>query len=214
MSDDPRRLLVDPIFERNPIVLQILGICSALAVTTRLAPALVMCLALTTVLCLSNGSISLIRRHLPRSIRLLVQITIVASLVIVVEQVVKAYAWELGRQLSVFIGLIVTNCIILGRAEAFAAHHPVRASLLDGLGNGLGYSLCLILVASIREILGAGTWLGLQVLPVGEEGWFTPLELMRQPPSAFFILGLLIWALRAWKRDQQEPGDQNAGRSA
>jgi Na+-transporting NADH:ubiquinone oxidoreductase subunit D len=205
-----RRLpvLLDPVAEHNPILLQILGICSALAVTTKLAPALVMCVALTSVLALSNSSISLIRRFLPRSIRLIVQITIIASLVIVVDQVVRAYAWTMSKQLSVFVGLIVTNCIILGRAEAFATRHPVGASFLDGLGNGLGYSLVLVVVASVRELLGAGTWLGMRVLPtVDDGGWYLPVDLMRLPPSAFFLLALLVWGLRTWKRDQVEAVD-------
>lgn len=210
MTTPARSVLYDPVFDRNPIAIQILGICSALAITTRLSTALVMCLALTTVLCLSNGSVSLIRRHLPRSIRLIVQITIVASLVIVVDQVFKAYAYAMSKQLSVFVGLIITNCIILGRAEAFAARNPLRASLLDGLGNGLGYSVFLILIASVRELLGAGTLLGLRILPLASEGgWFDPVELMRLPPSAFFLIGLLIWALRTWKREQVEAPDSD-----
>lgn len=208
MTTCTRAVLFDPVFERNPIGVQILGICSALAVTTKLATALGMCLALTTVLVLSNGSISLIRRHLPRSIRLIVQIVIVASFVIVVDQVLRAYAYALSKQLSVFVGLIVTNCIILGRAEAFAARNPVGASLLDGLGNGLGYSVFLILIASLRELLGAGTLLGRQLLPLAEEGgWYVPVALMRLPPSAFFLIGLLIWALRTWRPDQIEAPD-------
>lgn len=211
MKMPARSVLFDPVFERNPIAVQILGICSALAVTTKLATALGMCVALTTVLVLSNGSISLIRRYLPRSIRLIVQITIVASFVIVVDQVLRAYAYTLSKQLSVFVGLIVTNCIILGRAEAFAARNPVGASLLDGLGNGLGYSVFLILIASLRELLGAGTLLGWRLLPLTEDGgWYEPVELMRLPPSAFFLIGLLIWALRSWRPDQVEPDEADA----
>ena len=211
MKTSAPSVLFDPVFDRNPVALQILGICSALAVTSKLAPALVMCAALTAVLTLSNGSISLIRRHLPRSIRLIVQITIVASLVIVVDQLLKAYAWTMSKQLSVFVGLIITNCIILGRAEAFAARHPLGASLLDGLGNGLGYSVFLIAVASLRELLGAGTLLGVTVFrPARDGGWYAQVDLMRLPPSAFFLIGLLIWALRTWKPAQVEPADAEA----
>ncbi|MHC5010949.1 MAG: NADH:ubiquinone reductase (Na(+)-transporting) subunit D [Planctomycetota bacterium] len=208
MTTRHRSVLFDPVFEQNPIAVQILGICSALAVTTKLATALVMCLALMTVLTLSNGAISSIRRHLPRSIRLIVQITIVASLVIVVDQAFKAYAYAMSKQLSIFVGLIITNCIILGRAEAFAARQPMGPSLLDGLGNGLGYSVFLIAIASFRELFGTGTLLGLRVLPLAsEDGWYIPLDFMRLPPSAFFLIGLLIWALRTWKRNQVEPAD-------
>jgi len=205
MAEQPSRVLLNPIVDANPITLQILGLCSALAVTTTLATALVMSAAVTAVLALSNGSISLIRNHLPRSIRILVQITIVASLVIVVDQVLKAYAYEMSRRLSVFVGLIVTNCIILGRAEAFASKNPVLPSILDGLGNGMGYSLILLLVGAVRELLGSGTLLGHALLPLASDGgWYQPLTIMLLPPSAFFIIGLLIWALRSWKTEQVE----------
>jgi len=211
MTTRLRSVLFEPVFDRNPIGVQILGICSALAVTTQLATALGMCLALTTVLVLSNGTISLLRRHLPRSIRLILQVTIIASLVIIVDEVLRAYAYTTSKQLSVFVGLIVTNCLVLGRAEAFAARNPVGVSLLDGLGNGLGYSAFLIAIASVRELLGTGALLGRQVLPLaGEGGWFVPIDLMRLPPSAFFLIGLLIWALRTWKRDQVEAVDPDA----
>ena len=197
--------LVAPLVKANPVMLHILGICSALAVTKTVATALIMSAAVTCVLILSNTLISLIRRHLPRHVRLIIQITIIASLVIVVDQVLRAFAYELSRQLSVFVGLIVTNCIILGRAEAFAMHNGPRASALDGLGNGLGYSWVLLLVGGIRELLGAGKLLGISVLPtVAEGGWFEPLALMLLPPSAFFIIGFLIWGLRSWKPAQTE----------
>ena len=211
MTTSRRSAFYEPIFDRNPIGVQILGVCSALAVTTKLATALGMCLALTTVLVLSNGSISLMRRQLPRSIRLILQITIIASLVIVVDQLLRAYAYTTSKQLSVFVGLIVTNCVVLGRAEAFAARNPVGVSLLDGLGNGLGYSAVLVVVASLRELLGTGAVLGHQLLPLADEGgWFVPLDLMRLPPSAFFLIGLLIWALRTWKPEQVEAVDPDA----
>jgi len=197
--------LTHPVIGDNPITVQILGICSALAVTTSLATALVMCAALTAVLTVSCGLISTLRHQMPQSIRLIVQITIIASLVIVVDEILKAYAFEISKRLSVFVGLIITNCIVLGRAEAFAMRNPVGASLLDGLGNGIGYSLILIVIGTIRELLGAGTLLGYSVLPtVAEGGWFTPLKLMLLAPSAFFLLGFLVWAVRSWRRDQVE----------
>ncbi|MDH3595441.1 MAG: NADH:ubiquinone reductase (Na(+)-transporting) subunit D [Rhodospirillales bacterium] len=205
MADTARKTLLDPLIDNNPVTLQILGICSALAVTTTLATALVMSLLLTVVLMLSNASISLIRRHLPRSIRIIVQITIIASLVIVADQVLKAYAYEMSKRLSVFVGLIITNCIVLGRAEAFATKNGVGPSLLDGLGNGLGYSLILVLVGTIRELFGSGTLLGYEVLALASEGgWYRPIGLLLLPPSAFFIIGLLIWAIRTWKTAQVE----------
>lgn len=197
--------IIDPIVDNNPVTLQILGICSALAVTTSLLPALLMCLALTTVAATANAAISAIRNHIPGSIRLIVQMTIIASLVIVVDQVLKAYAFETSRQLSVFVGLIITNCIILGRAESFAMSNPVGLSFLDGLGNGLGYSAILILVASTRELFGAGTLMGISVLPpVAEGGWYEPNGMMLLPPSAFFVIGLIVWAVRTWKSAQVE----------
>jgi Na+-transporting NADH:ubiquinone oxidoreductase subunit D len=200
------RTLIAPIVAQNPITLQLLGICSALAVTRSLATALLMSASVTAVLAASNLSISLIRHQIPRSVRLIVQITIIASLVIVTDQVLRAYAFELSRQLSVFVGLIVTNCIVLGRAESFALHNGPGASLLDGIGNGLGYSAVLIAVGTVRELLGAGTLLGAPVLALAREGgWYVPMGLLLLPPSAFFLIGLLIWALRSWRREQVEP---------
>lgn len=197
--------LTRPVIADNPVVGQILGICSALAVTTSVATALTMCVALTAVLSVANASISLIRRHIPSSIRLIVQITIIASLVIVADQFLRAYAFEMSRRLSIFVGLIVTNCIVLGRAESFAMRNPVWPSFLDGLGNGLGYSLILTIVAVVRELFGAGTLLGLVVFPtVDSGGWYQPLKLMLLAPSAFFIIGLLIWIIRSWRTEQIE----------
>lgn len=199
------RHVSSPIINNNPVTLQILGICSALAVTTSLSTALTLSLALTVVLVLSSGIISLIRHHIPNVIRLIVQIIIIASLVIVIDEFIQAFAFEISRQLSIFVGLIVTNCLVLGRAEAFAMRNPVLPSMLDGLGNGLGYSLILIIVGSIRELLGAGTLLGYTVLvPASEGGWFEPLGLMQLAPSAFFIIGLLIWVIRTRWTDQVE----------
>jgi Na+-transporting NADH:ubiquinone oxidoreductase subunit D len=204
-TDKTSRVLFDPLVNSNPITVHILGICSALAVTTSLAPALVMGAAVTSVLAISNVSISLIRRHIPLNIRLIVQITIISSLVILVDQFLKAYAYEMSKQLSVFVGLIVTNCMVLARAEGFAMDNRVAPSLADGLGNGLGYTLILVLVASTREILGSGTLLGYPVVALVEEGgWYQPNGMMLLPPSAFFLIGLVIWGIRTWKKEQVE----------
>ena len=205
MSSKARDTLLAPVIDNNPVTLQILGICSALAVTTSLLPALLMCLALTVVATLSNGAVSAIRHHLPASIRIIIQMTIIASLVIVVDQVLKAYAYETSKQLSVFVGLIITNCIVLGRAESFASNNPVGLSVLDGLGNGLGYSAILITVAVTRELFGAGTLMGVTILPVSADGgWYVPNGMMLLPPSAFFVIALIIWAVRSVKREQVE----------
>ena len=198
-------VLFDPIFNNNPIALQILGICSALAVTANLRTALVMSVALTLVTAFSNLFISLLRKQIPASIRMIVQVVIIASLVIVVDQVLRAVAYDLARQLSVFIGLIITNCIVMGRAEAFAMQNPPLPSLLDGLGNGLGYSVLLIALGFTRELLGSGTLLGFTILPsVANGGWYIGNGLLLLPPSAFFLIGLFIWALRTWKPEQVE----------
>jgi len=198
-------VLLDPIFNKNPIGLQILGICSALAVTSKLETVTVMCLAVLFVITGSNVSISLIRRQIPDSIRIIVEITVIATLVIIVDQFLKAYAFNISKQLSVFVGLIITNCIILGRAEGFAMKNPPGLSFLDGVGNGLGYSIVLLLVGFFRELFGAGKLLGFTILPsTNDGGWYLPNGLMLLPPSAFFIIGLLIWALRSWKTDQVE----------
>ncbi|MCR8725537.1 NADH:ubiquinone reductase (Na(+)-transporting) subunit D [Frigidibacter sp. ROC022] len=208
MSNPRLRTLTAPLIDENPITLQILGICSALAVTTSLATALTMSLALIAVLAGSSTAISLIRHHLPASIRLVVQITIIASLVIVADQFLRAFAFEMSQRLSIFVGLIVTNCVVLGRAESFALRNPVGASLLDAIGNGLGYSLILMLVALIREPLGSGSLFGWQVLPLASEGgWFQPLGFMLLAPSAFVLIGLLIWIIRSLRPEQVEADD-------
>jgi len=205
MADKPSQIVLDPLFNKNPIALQVLGICSALAVTTKLETVLVMSLAVTAVLCASNSIISLIRNYIPNNIRIIVQMTIIASLVIIVDMVLKAYAYNISKQLSIFVGLIITNCILMGRAEAFAMNQPVGRSFLDGLGNGIGYSFILIVVGILRELLGSGRLLGHVILPLSSEGgWFTPNGLMLLSPSAFFIIGLYIWVLRTWKKDQVE----------
>jgi Na+-transporting NADH:ubiquinone oxidoreductase subunit D len=201
-------ILLEPIATNNPIALQILGICSALAVTTSMKIAFVMCIALTTVCAFSNLFVSLIRQHIPNSIRIIVQMTIIASLVILVDQVLKAVAYDISKQLSVFVGLIITNCIVMGRAEAFAMKNPPLASFYDGIGNGLGYSVILMLLAFVRELFGAGKIWGYQVLPVSTEGgWYVANGMMLMPPSAFFLIGLFIWALRVWKIEQVEKPD-------
>ena len=208
MSSEAKSNVLDPLIDNNPITLQVLGVCSALAVTSNMMTALIMSIALTSVVACSNACISLIRNHIPSSIRIIVQMTIIASLVIVVDQLLKAFAFEASKQLSVFVGLIITNCIVLGRAEAYAMKNPPFLSFLDGLGNGLGYSLLLMVVAFFRELLGAGKLFGVQVLPtVSEGGWYIPNGLMLLPPSAFFVIGLLIWAIRSWKTEQLEAAD-------
>ncbi len=202
---EARKVLIDPLIDTNPVTLQVLGICSALAVTTSLLPALMMCIALTSVAALSGAAISSIRYRIPNNIRIIVQMTIIASFVIVVDQMLKAYAFETSRQLSVFVGLIITNCIILGRAEAFAMSNGVGMSFLDGIGNGLGYSIVLLAVATVRELFGAGSLMGFEILPLtGNGGWYEANGLMLLPPSAFFIIGLLIWVIRTARPKQVE----------
>ena len=203
-----KKVLLEPIFTNNPIALQILGICSALAVTTSMQLSIVMGLAVCTVTGMSNMCIALIRTQIPSSIRIIVQMTIIASLVIVVDQVLRAYAYELSKQLSVFVGLIITNCIVMGRAEAFAMQNKPFISFLDGVGNGLGYMVLLIAVAFFRELFGSGKLFGVEILAtVNDGGWYVPNGLLLLPPSAFFIIGLLIWALRGWKKEQVEAPD-------
>lgn len=190
--------LLDPILQRNPIGAQMLGICSALAVTTKLSTAITMAVAVTFVLVWANGLLSAVRRFIPPSIRMIVQMTIIASLVIVVDQFLKAFAYDLSKQLSVYVGLIITNCILMGRAEAFAMKNGVGLSILDGLGNGLGYSLVLLAVGGVRELIGSGTLLGYTVLPTAAAGgWYTTNGLFLLSPSAFFLIGLLVWALES-----------------
>ena len=199
------KILFEPVIDRNPITLQILGVCSALAVTTQMIPALIMGLALTFVIGASSAAISSIRNHMPGSIRIIIQMTIIASLVILVDQFLKAFAYDISRQLSVFVGLIITNCIVLGRAEAFASSNPVGPSVLDGIGHGLGYALVLLVVAFFRELFGSGKLFGIEILPLATEGgWYVPNGLMLLAPSAFFIIGLMIWAIRSWKPAQVE----------
>ena len=205
LASKTRDALIDPLFNNNPIALQVLGICSALAVTIKMDTALVMSAAVVGVLISSNFFVSALRHLIPTNIRIIVQLTIIASLVIVVDQILKAYLFELSQQLSVFVGLIITNCIIMGRAEAFAMQNPPTLSLVDGLGNGLGYGAILMGTACIRELFGFGSLMGIQLLPLTSAGgWYTPNGMMVLSPGAFFIIGFFIWALRTWKPEQVE----------
>jgi len=200
-----RAILLDPLFNNNPIALQVLGICSALAVTTKLDKAIVMCVALTAVTAFSNLSVSFIRNYIPTNVRIIIQLTIIASLVIIADQILKAFVPEISKQLSVFVGLIITNCIVMGRAEGFAMQNGPWHSLLDGIGNGLGYSLILVLVGFTRELGGSGKLLGYSILPlVSEGGWYNPNSIFVMPPSALFLVGIFIWVLRTFKPEQVE----------
>ena len=208
MAQTRRSLLVDPLVDNNPITLQVLGICSALAVTSSLQVAFVMALAVTFVTGFSSMFISMLRNHIPGSIRIIVQMVIIASLVIVVDQILKAYAYQISKTLSVFVGLIITNCIVMGRAEAFAMKNPPMASFWDGVGNGLGYGLILMMVGVVRELFGSGSLFGITILQtVNNGGWYVPNGLLLLPPSAFFVIGLLIWGFRTWKPAQVEERD-------
>lgn len=200
-----KEALTSPVFKNNPIALQILGICSALAVTSSLKVTVVMCISVILVTGFSSFAVSLIRNHIPSAIRIIVQMVIIASLVIVVDQVLKAYAFAISKQLSVFVGLIITNCIVMGRTEGFAMQNPPIASFVDGIGNGLGYSVVLLFVAVIRELFGSGKLYGIEILPlVTDGGWYVPNGLLLLPPSAFFLIGIFIWVLRSWKSEQVE----------
>ncbi len=202
---EAKKLVVEPIADNNPIILQVLGICSALAVTTQMMPALVMSISLTAVIVFTCFFVSLIRNVIPSNIRIIAQVTVAAVGVILVDQVLKAYAYDMSKQLSVFIGLILTNCIVLGRAEAFAMSNSPGKAALDGLGNGLGYSVILLIVAFFRELFGSGKLFGIEIMPlVTEGGWYQSNGLMLLPPSAFFLIGLIIWVVRTWKPAQVE----------
>lgn len=199
------RVLFGPIFDNNPIALQILGICSALAVTTSLKVSLVMSVAVVVVTAFSNASVSAIRHFIPSSIRIIVQMVVIASLVIVVDQILKAYLYDISKQLSVFVGLIITNCIVMGRAEGFAMKNGVFISFIDGLGNGLGYAVVLLIVAFFRELIGSGSLFGITLMELDRNGgWYNPNNLMLLPPSAFFLIGFLIWVIRSFKPEQIE----------
>jgi Na+-transporting NADH:ubiquinone oxidoreductase subunit D len=205
MAEPKSRILLDPLFNNNPIALQVLGICSALAVTTKLETAFVMCIAVIAVTAGSSFAVSLLRNQIPPSIRIIVQLVIIASLVIVTDQILKAYFYDISKQLSVFVGLIITNCIVMGRAEAYAMQNGPVMSFVDGVGNGLGYSLILLGTAVLRELFGSGNLFGIEILKLNSEGgWYNPNGLMLLSPGAFFIIGLGIWAIRTWKPEQRE----------
>ncbi|MCQ8878069.1 MULTISPECIES: NADH:ubiquinone reductase (Na(+)-transporting) subunit D [Pseudoalteromonas] len=204
-TKEMKSVLFGPVFANNPIALQVLGVCSALAVTSSLKNALIMSIALTLVTAFSSLFISMIRNQIPSSVRIIVQMTIIASLVIVVDQVLQAFSYATAKELSVFVGLIITNCIVMGRAEAYAMKSPPIMSFLDGIGNGLGYSVVLLTVGFIRELFGKGTLFGADIIPLVQDGgWYQPMGLLILPPSAFFIIGLFIWVLRTYKKDQVE----------
>ncbi|GLP96788.1 NADH:ubiquinone reductase (Na(+)-transporting) subunit D [Paraferrimonas sedimenticola] len=197
-----KQVLFAPVIANNPIALQVLGVCSALAVTSKMEVALVMSIALTAVCAFSNLFISIIRNHIPSSVRIIVQMTIIASLVILVDLILQAYAYDISKQLTVFVGLIITNCIVMGRAEAFAMKSPPLVSFMDGIGNGLGYGAVLMSVGFIRELFGSGTLFGIEILSTD---WYQTNGMLLLPPSSFFIIGGLIWAIRTYKKDQVEP---------
>jgi Na+-transporting NADH:ubiquinone oxidoreductase subunit D len=200
-----KKILLDPIFNKNPIALQILGICSALAVTSKLETSIVMAAAVIFVVAFSNLAVSFIRNHISSSTRILVEMTIIASLVIIADQLIKAFAFDVSKQLSVYVGLIITNCIVMGRAEAFALKNPPGLSFLDGLGNGFGYTFVLLFVGFFRELFGSGKLLGYSIFSLNTEGgWYLPNGLFLLAPSAFILIGLLIWGIRSWKPEQVE----------
>ena len=205
-TKEMKKVLFGPILDNNPIALQVLGICSALAITTKLETALVMALPLTSVTAFSNLFISAIRNQIPSSVRIIIQMTIIASLVIVVDQILKAYSYEISKQLSVFVGLIITNCIVMGRAEAYAMKSPPLMSFLDGIGNGLGYSFILICIGTVKELFGFGTILGFEILPLVQNGgWYQANGLLILPFSSFFLIGGMVWILRTLRPEQVEP---------
>lgn len=207
-TETMKTILVEPIIQKNPITLQVLGICSSLAVTSSLNTAMVMGIALTIVTAFSSYFIALIRNFIPSSIRIIVQMIIIASLVIVVDQILQAYAYSISKSLSVFVGLIITNCIVMGRAEGYAMSNGAVNSFIDGIGNGLGYSLILFLVGTFRELLGSGSLFGFSIIPLVQDGgWYQANGLLLLPPSAFFIIAMLIWLMRTWKPEQQEKAE-------
>ena len=205
LAPSPKKVLFDPIVNNNPITFQVLGVCSSLAVTTQLSTALVMAVAVTLVTAFSSAAVAALRNYIPSSIRMIVQMVVIASLVIVVDQILKAYFFQISKTMSVFVGLIITNCIVMGRAEGYAMKNTAWMSFVDGIGNGLGYSLVLILVAFFRELFGSGSLFGFPILAkVTDGGWYTPNGLLLLSPSAFFVIGILIWIVRTFKTDQVE----------
>ena len=205
LAPSPKKVLIDPIINNNPITFQVLGVCSSLAVTTQLSTALVMAVAVTLVTAFSSAAVAALRNYIPGSIRMIVQMVVIASLVIVVDQILKAYFFQISKTMSVFVGLIITNCIVMGRAEGFAMKNTAWMSFVDGIGNGVGYSLVLILVAFVRELFGSGSLFGFPILAkVTDGGWYTPNGLLLLSPSAFFLIGILIWIVRTFKPEQVE----------
>ncbi|HIX57483.1 MAG TPA: NADH:ubiquinone reductase (Na(+)-transporting) subunit D [Candidatus Anaerobiospirillum pullistercoris] len=200
-----KEVLIDPLIANNPVMVQILGICSSLAVTSSMKTAFVMGISVTFVCAFSNLFVSLIRNYIPSSVRIIAQMAVIASLVIVVDQVLRAFAYDLSKQLSVYVGLIITNCIVMGRTEGFALKFPPKLSFVDGIGNGLGYALVLCIIATIREIFGSGSWFGLTIFEtVNNGGWYVPCGLLVMPPCGFFLVGLLIWLVKVFRKDLQE----------
>lgn len=204
---------LSPIITNNPVMIQILGICSSLAVTSSMRTAFVMGISVTFVIAVANVAVSAVRQYIPGSVRIIAQMTVIASLVILVDQILKAFAYDLSKQLSVYVGLIITNCIVMGRTEGFALKYPPLQSLMDGIGNGLGYMLVLCVVGTIREIFGSGTWFGLTILPtVHNGGWYVPCGLLIMPPCAFFLVGSLMWLIKTFRKDLQEPREYDTHR--
>ena len=206
MASAAKKLLMDPFSDNNPVTIQVLGICSALAVTVKVDTAIVMTLALTSVVTLSNVVISMMRNIIPPGIRMIVEMAVIATLVIIADQLLRAFLFDISKQLSVFVGLIITNCIVMGRAEAYAMKSPPFMSFLDGIGNGLGYSMVLIVIGTVKELFGFGTLLGFEILPLIQNGgWYQGNGLLILPFSSFFLIGGLIWAIRTIRPEQVEP---------
>ncbi len=208
-----KEALLEPLIANNPVMVQVLGICSTLAVTSSMKTAFVMGISVTAVTALSNAAVSYTRNYIPSSVRIIAQMTVIASLVILVDQILRAFAYDLSKQLSVYVGLIITNCIVMGRTEGFALKYPPLPSFMDGIGNGLGYTIVLCVIATVREILGSGSWFGLTILPtVNNGGWYVPCGLMVMPPCAFFLVGLLIWAVKTYRKELIEPAEYDTHR--
>ncbi len=208
-----KETLIDPLIANNPVMVQVLGICSSLAVTSSMKTAFVMGISVTCVCALSNLAVSFTRNYIPSSVRIIAQMTIIASLVILVDQVLRAFAYDLSKQLSVYVGLIITNCIVMGRTEGFALKYPPKLSFFDGIGNGLGYMLVLCIIATIREIFGSGSWFGITLLEtVNNGGWYVPCGLLVMPPCGFFLVGLLIWLVKTYRKDLIEQPEYDTHR--
>ena len=208
-----KQAFLEPLIANNPVMIQVLGICSSLAVTSSMKTAFVMGIAVPAVTAFSNLAVSCVRKLIPGSVRIIAQMTIIASLVILVDQILRAFAYDLSKQLSVYVGLIITNCIVMGRTEGFALKYPPLSSFMDGLGNGLGYLMVLCVVGTIREIFGAGTWFGMTVFQtVNNGGWYVPCGLLVMPPCGFFLLGSLIWLVKTFRKDLQEPREYDTHR--